>query len=308
MHALIVVTAASAVLSQAESTQLVAESGWTVLVYGASAWAPPRVSAATVAGCSVAVLVEVLVAPGQVKSTPDEWARSWIMVGLVWGFGVLVRRARLRADRERDGEAAGWIRTRLDDERHRIARELHDMVAHHASAVAVQASAARSDPATLPAAVAHIQQGGNRIAEAVTGLADLGSPPAPLVPLTRDGIERTVGSVRAAGLPVAVRVVGTVAAELGEADLFGHRILLEALTNVLRHAGRSPTVVSVRHAEGEVVVEVRDSGVTPGHRPSTSGSGLGLVGMRERAVLLGGEVEAGPADGGWLVRARLPRA
>jgi signal transduction histidine kinase len=84
--------------------------------------------------------------------------------------------------------------------------------------------------------------------------------------------------------------------------------VVEALTNVLRHAGRSATRLVVRHRPGEVVVEVRDSGVLPGHQTVTRGSGLGLVGMRERAALLGGAAEAGPdGQAGWVVRARLPR-
>ena len=77
---------------------------------------------------------------------------------------------------------------------------------------------------------------------------------------------------------------------------------------MVRHAGPSPTRLLVRHAPGEIVVEVRDGGPAPGHRRATTGSGLGVVGMRERAARLGGDLRAGPdGDGGWTVRARLPR-
>lgn len=107
---------------------------------------------------------------------------------------------------------------------------------------------------------------------------------------------------------MTAEVEGEPAAEPGEADLFAHRIVVEALTNVLRHAGPSATRLRVQHRPQEVVVEVRDSGVLPGHRTVTRGSGLGLVGVRERAALLGGAAEAGPdAEAGWVVRARLPR-
>jgi signal transduction histidine kinase len=175
--------------------------------------------------------------------------------------------------------------------------------------MAVQASAARSNPDAVTDALMHIEAGGLRIADAVQALADLGAPALPSAPLSRAGVEELVGPARAAGLPVEAEVEGEPAAEPGEADLFAHRIAVEALTNVLRHAGPSATKLLVRHTPDEVVVEVRDGGVLPGHRTATHGSGLGLVGMRERAALLGGDAEAGPdGSGGWVVRARLPRA
>jgi len=159
-----------------------------------------------------------------------------------------------------------------------------------------------------PDAVTHIEEGGLRIAEAVRALADLAPPTRPPAPLSRAGVEELLAPARAAGLPVTAEVEGEPAAEPGEADLFAHRIVVEALTNVLRHAGPSATRLRVQHRPQEVVVEVRDSGVLPGHRTVTRGSGLGLVGVRERAALLGGAAEAGPdAEAGWVVRARLPR-
>jgi signal transduction histidine kinase len=106
---------------------------------------------------------------------------------------VLVRWARGHAERRRAERAAQRSRARLGDERLGIARELHDLVAHHASAVAVQASAARSNPAALPDAVRHIEEGGLRIAEAVRTLADLAPPTLAGAPLSRAGVEELLG-------------------------------------------------------------------------------------------------------------------
>ena len=118
--------------------------------------------------------------------------------------GARGRRGTRRAER-----AAERSRAQLGDERLGIARELHDLVAHHASAVAVQASAARSNPAALPDAVTHIEEGGLRIAEAVRALADLAPPTRPPAPLSRAGVEELLAPARAAGLPVTAEVEGS---------------------------------------------------------------------------------------------------
>jgi signal transduction histidine kinase len=309
LPALVVATAASGVLTVAAATHIAAEPSVFVLIFAAGAFAAPPASGCTVAACGVVLEAEVgLFEPGR-PLTAGDWVMPVVVVGGLWLVGVLVRQARRHAEALRAERAAGRSRARLTDERLRIARELHDLVAHHASAVAVQASAARSNPAALPDAVTHIEEGGLRIAEAVRALADLAPPTRPPAPLSRAGVEELLVPARAAGLPVTADVEGEPAAEPGEADLFAHRIVVEALTNVLRHAGPSATRLRVQHRPGEVVVEVRDSGVLPGHRTVTRGSGLGLVGVRERAALLGGAAEAGPDPGepGWVVRARLPR-
>jgi len=306
--ALLVATAASGVLTFAGSAHLVAELVVYVLAYAVAVGTPLWVSAPTVLVCTVVLAAEIpMNTPGR-SPTAVDWAAGTLGVAAVWLVGVLVRQARRHRETRRAARAAGRSRARLTDERLSIARELHDLVAHHASAVAVQASAARSNPAALPDAVAHIEEGGLRIAEAVRALADLAPPTRPPAPLSRAGVEELLAPARAAGLPVTAEVEGEPAAEPGEADLFAHRIVVEALTNVLRHAGPSATRLRVQHRPQEVVVEVRDSGVLPGHRTVTRGSGLGLVGVRERAALLGGAAEAGPdAEAGWVVRARLPR-
>ena len=306
--ALLVATAASGVLTFAGSAHLVAELAVYVLAYAVAVGTPLWVSAPTVLVCTVVLAAEIpMNTPGR-SPTAVDWAAGTLGVAAVWLVGVLVRKARRHRETRRAARAAGRSRARLTDERLSIARELHDLVAHHASAVAVQASAARSNAAALPDAVTHIEEGGLRIAEAVRALADLAPPTRPPAPLSRAGVEELLAPARAAGLPVTAEVEGEPAAEPGEADLFAHRIVVEALTNVLRHAGPSATRLRVQHRPQEVVVEVRDSGVLPGHRTVTRGSGLGLVGVRERAALLSGAAEAGPdAEAGWVVRARLPR-
>jgi signal transduction histidine kinase len=228
----------------------------------------------------------------------------------LWVAGVLVRRHRLEtAQRHRDRAAAG-DRDAVAGERLRVARDLHDVVAHHVSAIAVQAGAARMAPdaGVRADAVAHVAESGRRVAEALPELAGL-TPDPHGVPLDAAGIAEIVGPSREAGLPVTVTVEGSPATDPGDAELFAQRILTESLTNALRHAGRSGTRVRVAHRGTVLEVEVADDGPVRGHRPDGHGSGLGLVGMRERVELLGGTLRAGPGDGaGWTVHAVLPRA
>lgn len=307
--ALVVATAADGVLRMAGAANAIAQLGGFVLAYRVGVAVPARVSGPVVVAVAAATTAAHLLGDDPPSGGPPAADAALTAAGplVLWGVGVLVRVSRQRRRRRRADEAAHRSRTNLADERRRVARELHDLVAHHVSAVAVQTSAARTGPAALDEALGHIEEGGRRIAEAVTGLADLAAPAVRSAPLTEAGVEELVAPVRAAGLPVTVLVAGEPAAGHGEADLFAQRIVVEALTNVLRHAGSSPTSVIVRHHPDEVEVEIRDSGVPPGHAPATTGAGLGLVGMRERTALLGGEVEAGPAGDGWIVRARLPR-
>ncbi|WP_433507561.1 sensor histidine kinase [Pseudonocardia halophobica] len=307
--ALVVATAADVVLRLAGAANAIAQLGGFVLAYRVGVAVPVRVSAPVVVAVAAATTAAHLLGDEPPSGGPPAVDAALTAAGplVLWGVGVLVRHTGERRRRRRADESARRSRTNLADERLRIARELHDLVAHHVSAVAVQTSAARTGPAALATALGHIEEGGRRIAEAVETLSDLTPPAVRNAPLTGAVVEELVVPVQAAGLPVTVRVDGEPAPDQGEADLFARRIVVEALTNVLRHAGASPTSVTVQHGPDEVAVEVRDSGVLPGHVPATAGTGLGLVGMRERTALLGGEVEAGPAGHGWIVRARLPR-
>ncbi|MBP2368683.1 sensor histidine kinase [Pseudonocardia parietis] len=290
---------------------LVADCGWLLLVWGASSRAPARYSGpAVLAGTLLALAGTLRTTPAVVPVDQAIIAIAYLWVVPYWVAGVLVRRQRTEAERRRRERNAAHDRDAVAQERLRVARDLHDVVAHHVSAIAVQAGAARlaHDPQARAEALAHIAESGRRVAAALPELAGLTPDPHGVV-LDAAGIEHLVTPSRTAGLPVGVEAVGSPADPPGDADLFAQRILTEALTNVLRHAGPTPTRVRVTHGPAQVSVEVHDDGPVPGHRPDGHGSGLGLLGMRERVSLLGGELHAGTADGpGWSVHAVLPRS
>ena len=133
--------------------------------------------------------------------------------------------------------------------------------------------------------------------------AEVGAPLAPQPSLTR--IDELIANVREAGLDVELRVEGPVGPLPPGLDLSAYRIVQEALTNTIKHAGRAHASVLVRYGERALELEVADDG--QGGTADGDGAGQGLIGMRERAALFGGEVSArGLPDGGWSVRARLP--
>lgn len=297
-----------------DGSNVFAEATWTLLVWGAASTAPVVTSAVAVAVSALVVLA------GGIQT--GVWHRlgypesvvvlSFLSVVPLWAAGVAVRHHRLDTATRRRALTEAGVREALTRERLRVARDLHDVVAHHVSAVAVQAGAARlaAGPAARAEALGHIADSVRRVAEALPALADLGPDPdgADLSPAA---LEALVAPSRAAGLPVAVTVEGSPTATPGEAELFARRIVTEALTNTLRHAGPTPTRVRVVHGgtAEPLVVEVDDDGPVTGHRPDDTGSRLGLLGMRERVALLGGELYTGPGDGqGWTVRAVLPRS
>ncbi|WP_285650070.1 ATP-binding protein [Actinomycetospora sp. NBRC 106375] len=217
---------------------------------------------------------------------------------------MLQRRAAAAEARRAADRAAERALREVRAQRLGLARDLHDVLAHELSALVVTLHAARLDPD--PATLAAIDEAGERIAAALATLLE-GAPGAARPVLDADALEALAGPARGAGLPVTVEVVGTAPADRPEADVLAARIVTEALTNALRHAGPTPTRVSVRHGDDVVTAEVVDDGVRPGHRPAREGSGLGMMGMRERAALVGGTVEAGPCGPGWRVLAHLPR-
>ncbi|MFB7648277.1 sensor histidine kinase [Streptomyces sp. NPDC056084] len=213
---------------------------------------------------------------------------------------------------------AAETRRAVAEERARIAREVHDVVAHTVSVMVIQAGAAEdvfdADPEQARRALRAIDDAGRsalgelrlllRAEEGEEGGAGDGGrrPPRGLGDLA----ELAAGA-RAAGLAVELREEGRGPALPAAVGLAGYRIVQEALTNTLRHAGASRVRVSVCRDEESVRIEVSDNG-RPGHRSWRSGgAGRGLAGMRERAELLGGTLAAGPgADGGFEVRAVLP--
>jgi signal transduction histidine kinase len=222
--------------------------------------------------------------------------------------GDLVRSRRLSAQRLVDAREAETLR-RVGEERLRIAHEIHDVVAHAMTAINVQAGVAahllERDPGQAHDALRAIKDtSGAALQDLRATLNVLRDPSraAPLGPASglADLTSLTDG-LRAAGVAVAVEVepVGDVPAAVQSA---AYRIVQEALTNVARHAAASSAQVTVRRAPDAVRIEVVDDGVA-----ATGAAGNGVRGMRERAVALGGTLEAAPAaTGGWRVRAELP--
>ncbi len=239
-------------------------------------------------------------------TTVDDTVFAMVLAGGAWALGEAARNRRKAID-----EGA---RRAVGDEQARIARELHDVIAHSVSVIVVQASAADDVFDTRPdqarAALRSIEQAGrDALRELRTLLAgDAPGDPDPTRPqpgLAR--LDELAEPLRLAGLEVVVHREGEAPRLPAGVDLSAYRIVQEALTNTLRHARATRAEVTVRYGAGAVEVEVRDDGRGVPLVADVNGAGQGLVGMRERAALLGGTLEAGPLPGGgYRVHARLP--
>lgn len=259
-------------------------------------------------------------------TNPGDLAYFLSICAVPWGVGVVTRLrsehlAALRADNERlELEQEEIARRAVTEERARIARELHDVVSHAISVTVLQARGARRtlgvDDQLVRRALDAIEQtntaalGDMRRLLAV--LRDTEDEPgvdhrrAPQPSLANLGL--LVEQVAAAGLVVDLEVQGTPTHVPPGVDLSAYRIVQEALTNVLRHSGSATARLCVRYAPDELEVVVRDNGAGA-RAPSGvgAGSGHGLIGIRERVAVVGGEVTAGPCTGGgFQVRARIP--
>jgi signal transduction histidine kinase len=248
---------------------------------------------------------------------------DYVLLAAAWILGAGVRQRRLQAaeledraarlEREREEKA----RQAATQERLRIARELHDVVAHSLSVIGVQAGAARlvldadPNPARAREAVAAIEATANRaMAEMRRALGILrdtersGAALAPLPGLRQ--LPSLLDQMRTAGLPVELTLEGTPRPLATSIDLSLYRIVQEALTNALKHARATRAEVVVGYGAHDITVEVTDDG--RGSSSSTARSeGTGTIGMQERAALFGGELRVGPRpQGGYAVRACLP--
>jgi signal transduction histidine kinase len=246
------------------------------------------------------------------------WALM-LVVGLAsWLAGDAVRVRQAQADAnleralrvERERELATEIA--LAKERARIARELHDVVAHSVSVMVVQAQAGPrllAEPERVRDAFRSIETTGR---EALVELRRLlgvlrgGEQHAATAPQPGlSSLEALLEQIRQTGLRVDLRIEGEPAQLPAGVDLSAYRIVQEALTNTLKHAGHADAEVIVRYETAAVELEILDNGVGPHTR--VNGSGHGLVGMRERVALYGGLLETGSRNGhGFAVRARLP--
>jgi signal transduction histidine kinase len=195
-------------------------------------------------------------------------------------------------------------------ERARIAREMHDIVAHHLSVIVLQAAGARASGKPAGTTLEKIENSARQaLSETRRLLGVLRDPDEETGLHPQPGLgdlAALVTSVQAAGLPVHLVIDGDLAALPATVDVSVYRIVQEALTNVLKHAGPARADVTIGCAEEAVTIEVIDDGTgEPGHQSPVGGHGL--AGMRERAAVFGGSLAAGPrSDGGYAVRARLP--
>lgn len=251
----------------------------------------------------------------------------WPLTLIVLGAQALIGHAR-RKQVEEDRTAT----LAVAEERVRIARELHDIVAHGVSLMTIQIAAARrvakKDPQEADKALAAAEEAGRQSLNELRGLvsvlrsadasleeasdpADAGlrvPEPAPLTPMPRLGdLDDLIDGFRQAGLDVRLEVAGVPPAAVpASIALAAYRVVQESLTNVLRHAGSSTARVSLSHRPTEIVVVVEDDGGKAGSGSPAGGSGHGVMGMRERVAAVGGRLTAGPAGRGWRVEAVLP--
>jgi signal transduction histidine kinase len=250
-------------------------------------------------------------APGEFIFTQVLFATGWLA-----GFALRARAAQAEAAEERatyaEREREAATRIAVAEERARIARELHDIVAHAVSVMVLQVGAVRHKlPQTLEEdrdALRRVEQAGRTALAEMRRLLgamrrdgdDLELAPQPGL----DSLDSLLEEVGRAGLPVRLHVEGERFPLPRAIDLSAYRIVQEGLTNTLKHARASQAVVTVDYGPGELQIEVRDDG----EGGSTSdGLGHGLVGVRERVKIYGGEMSAGTApEGGFVLRAGLP--
>ena len=290
-----------------------------VQVYTVAAWRPRPRSLAGLAAAEAGLALVQLAGP----NPPDAstWLANSLVVAAAWLLGDLLRRWRERAEAferlaaELQRAREELARSAVAEERLRIARELHDVVAHSMSVIAVQSGVGAHVLDTRPeearralAAIETVSRSALQELRRMLGvLRDPGAggelAPAPGL----DGLGALVDRLAEAGLTVRVRIEGERPEVPPLADLSAYRIVQEALTNVVRHAGPASADVVVRYAANEIDVEVTDDGRGGTSLAAPGGGGQGIAGMRERAAVTGGELEAGPLPGGgFRVAARLP--
>jgi signal transduction histidine kinase len=271
-----------------------------------------RIGLAVVLGCAAII----------VYNAPEHSASELVFIpllfGICWLAGYALRERAVQAEAaeeralqaEREREAAARIA--VAEERARIARELHDIVAHAVSVMVLQVGAVRHNLPGKLADDADALQGVEKTGRAA--LAEMrrllgamrrdGDEPELAPQPGLDGLDALAAEVERAGLPVHVHVDGEPVPLPRAIDLSAYRIVQEGLTNALKHARASRADVTLCYAPGELRIEVRDDG-TGG--AMSANSGFGLVGVRERVKIYGGEMTAGAADGGgFLLSTRLP--
>jgi signal transduction histidine kinase len=288
------------------------------LTYAAAAYEPLRRAQVGLAAVVVALLVILL--SGAPEFGPAGFALNLALFTATWLGGLAMRSraaaaaARLAEAEERAEAHRQQAARSLAEERLRIAQELHDVVAHSMSVIAVQAGMGVHVIEQQPAEAKHALEAISKTSRAtlhemrrLLGVLRGEDGERPHVPAPGLGdLPALVDQVRSTGLPVELTVDGQPEEIPVGVDLSAYRVVQEGLTNVIKHAGRANAVVHVRYEPGTVVVEVSDDGRGAAADRHENG-GHGLVGMRERVAVWGGTLDAGPAPGGgYRVLAHLP--
>jgi signal transduction histidine kinase len=308
----------------AGSQPVTASVTFVALTYTTAALLPLRQAALAAVLLWAPTLAAALAEPAPdplTEPSPAYVVFTQVLLALVCFFvgrTVHARRATIAALEERARVAEENQRSLADqavaDERRRIARELHDVVAHHVSVMGVLATGARRvlprDPGATDGALSTIEDTSRTTLRELRRLLDVlrtdAEPAADLSPQPGlAGIEALVEQVKEAGLPVTLRVDGTPGPLDPGVALTIFRIVQEALTNTLKHAGAATAQVRLSFGVYWMIVEVSDTGRGPA--PETGRLGHGLVGMRERMALYGGTLRTGPRPGGgYRVYAKMP--
>src|SRR5213078_4491634 len=280
---------------------------WLCSLYALTVWTTPRLFAIGASAMALPTLVAVAI-KGEPQGGVSFTAITLIVMLLVRRVvGDRERRAQI-AERERDLAA----RAAIVEERARIARELHDVIAHHVSMIVLHAGAERrvldgANASTREVLETVERTGRSALTEMrrLLGMlrADASEPLTPQPGLA--DVPVLVRQLREAGLPVELHVEGERRELPVGIELSAYRIVQEALTNALKHAGEASASVKVRYGSDSLELEIADDG--PGGQTPVSSGGHGLVGMRERVALYGGRLDAGHRpSGGFVVRVLLP--
>jgi len=302
-----------------QSVSLALGVSWMCALYGVAVWTDTRefaIGLAALVGSNVLAYLH----GHDLKGTGEF---TWIPALVMFLVRKVVRDRQLRADAlaahaallERERE----LRTQeaVAEERARIARELHDLVAHNVSVMVVQAGAERhalpEDQASTREALSSIEQSGRQAlteARRLLGMLRKNGEHEELAPQPSiDHLDFLVEQIERAGLPVKLDVEGEPVALPAGVDLCAYRVVQEGLTNALKHAGPARAEVLLRYTGGALDVRVRDDGRGLA-QPNGDGAGHGLIGMRERVALYGGDIHMGPRGdaSGFEINAHIPLA
>lgn len=291
--------------------------GVLIALYTVAAFRPRRISISAAIACGVLLMAMSFSAREPLEI--DALLAEILFVAGAWFLGEGVRTRRIALARS-EGRAATLeldqeqrAREAVAQERRIIARELHDVVAHNVSVMVVQAAAARrasvaqSEAQTIFSTIERVGRGALLEMRRLTGFLRTESDPVTESPQPGlDQLEMLIDGVRSAGIQIRLRIVGEPKALPASLGMSAYRIVQEALTNVLKHAGAAHVHVVIRYGHRYLALTIEDDGAGAGH-PPRDGVGFGHLGMRERVALFGGELHVGPRRGrGYRVVAYLP--